>query len=78
MAKEWSTRLATSPSSIIAEHFSKPDCPEGTFHFGPGKVDQHCSLFHYWSLHVEGANFAFSNCSVRFVAYDIGREIYPP
>lgn len=44
-------------------------CDPGPYHFGPGRIDEQCDLFHFWSLHVGGAHFLFADASVRFLRY---------
>jgi prepilin-type N-terminal cleavage/methylation domain-containing protein/prepilin-type processing-associated H-X9-DG protein len=52
------------------------ECPNhGLAVFGPGRTDNPCDRFHFWSLHPGGSNFAFADGSVRFLRYDIDRSV---
>ncbi|HJZ97323.1 MAG TPA: DUF1559 domain-containing protein [Candidatus Solibacter sp.] len=44
-------------------------CPPGPYQYGPGRLDNQCDMFHFWSLHSGGANFVFADCHVQFIAY---------
>ncbi len=45
-------------------------CAPGTYTFGPGRFDNQCDMFHFWSPHVgNGANFLYADGSVHFLAY---------
>jgi len=44
-------------------------CQDGPYHFEPGRGEDFCNSFHFWSLHPGGAHFLFADGSVRFLAY---------
>jgi len=44
-------------------------CPPGSYPFMPGNFNNECDMFHFWSPHPDGANFAFADGAVRFLTY---------
>jgi prepilin-type processing-associated H-X9-DG protein len=49
--------------------YVEPVCSRGPYGFRNGTGNAVCDAFHFWSYHSGGANFAFSDSSVRFLAY---------
>jgi prepilin-type N-terminal cleavage/methylation domain-containing protein/prepilin-type processing-associated H-X9-DG protein len=69
----WNSRWGSSPGpdeAMAVNGIGFPDegCPMGV-PFSAGRLDNPCDRTHFWSLHPGGAHFAFSDGSVRFLAY---------
>jgi prepilin-type processing-associated H-X9-DG protein len=60
-----------APWQFYAPATEIPTCAynPGVSLFQPGSTDDKCSMFHFWSTHSGGAQFAFCDGSVRFLPY---------
>ena len=67
----------SNPFAASSSYYPANGCPfqppgsTSGYHFGPGNVNNFCDNYHYWSFHSGGANFAFGDCSVRFLIYGV-------
>ncbi|MBM4073600.1 MAG: DUF1559 domain-containing protein [Planctomycetes bacterium] len=44
-------------------------CGPGTYKYSPGRTENQCDMFHFWSLHPGGGHFLFADGSVHFLGY---------
>lgn len=65
--------LDRGPDGIIFIFFAAfagdPICIGPMYSFRYGRLDNPCDRYHLWSLHPSGANFAFADGAVHFLAY---------
>lgn len=56
--------------------FPEDPCLPSEHGFGPGRIDNPCDRYHFWSLHSGGANWLFADGSARFLAYSAAPIMY--
>jgi prepilin-type processing-associated H-X9-DG protein len=73
----FSWRYMRGPDSgLWAENASYVGDPcGGPFVYGPGRTENPCDRYHFWSLHSRGSNFLFADGAVRFLPYSTPRPL---
>jgi prepilin-type N-terminal cleavage/methylation domain-containing protein/prepilin-type processing-associated H-X9-DG protein len=69
---DWGDTICPLAAILAAGEFNSWEPPGCTFTPGPlryGRLSDPCDVTHFWSLHGNGANFAFADGSVRFLPY---------
>lgn len=68
--------LGAAELNMQSSGYSQYDnCPPGPYTYGPGKSNNSCDAFHFWSKHPDGANFLFGDAAVHFLNYGIGANL---
>lgn len=50
-------------------NYYRTTCPPGPYEFSPGRFDDPCAAFHFWSPHTGGSHFVFADGAARFLSY---------
>ncbi len=71
----WGQAKTGSADSLLGvrelrEYQDLDSCPNGPYHFKPGRADNRCDALRFWSNHPGGATFGFADGSVRFLRYE--------
>ncbi len=67
-SKDGSADMVLGVRELNMGNFGR-DCPLGPYSFGPGRPNNQCDAFHFWSQHIGGAHFLFADGSVHFLSY---------
>jgi prepilin-type processing-associated H-X9-DG protein len=57
----------------LREHVVGQHCGSTLSRFRPGRIDDQCDTFHFWSLHPGGAHFLLADGSARLIPYTASR-----
>jgi prepilin-type N-terminal cleavage/methylation domain-containing protein len=52
-------------------------CAPGPYSFSPGRINNNCDAFKYWSLHQGGTHFMMADKSVHFFSYHGAARVLP-
>lgn len=76
----WPEGVAPGPDYAMPaeplKDYNDYQCRPASTRFGPGRTDNPCDRYHFWSLHPSGANFLLADGAVRFFRYT-ARDVLP-
>jgi len=67
----WGQLYGPDEEMSVPEPLIPGETCSGPFQFGPGRTNNPCDRYHFWSLHGGGGNFLFADGAVHYLRYEV-------